>query len=49
MIVGQARTMIKIYVISENSRQHKIEDMRECLVRQKQIGLKAHFSPSIVP
>ena len=28
MIARQARTMIKIYVISENSRQHKIEDMR---------------------
>ena len=28
MIVRQAHSMIKIYVISENSRQHKIEDMR---------------------
>ena len=28
MIVRQARTMIKIYVISENSTQHKTEDMR---------------------
>ena len=29
MIVRQARTMIKIYVISENSRQHKTEDMKD--------------------
>ena len=28
MIAIQARTMITIYVISENSRQHKIEDVR---------------------
>ena len=36
MIVRQTRTMIKIYVISENSGQHKIEDMRECLLKSKQ-------------
>ena len=29
MILRQARVMIKIYVISENSRQHKLEHMRE--------------------
>ena len=28
MIVRQVHTMIKIYVISKNSRQHKIEVMR---------------------
>ena len=28
MIVRQARTMIKTYVIPENSRKDKIEDMR---------------------
>ena len=28
MIARQARTMIKIYAIYENSRQHEIEDMR---------------------
>ena len=38
MIVGQARTVIKIYVITKNSRQHKIEDMRECLLKSKQMS-----------
>ena len=42
MIVRQARTVVKIYVISKNSRQHKIEDM-------KQMSFKARFRPTIVP
>ena len=37
-IVRQARTVIKIHVIFENSRQDKIEDMRECLLKSKQIS-----------
>ena len=38
MIVRQAYTVIKIYVISKNSRQQKIEDMRECLLKSKQMS-----------
>ena len=30
--------MITFYVISKNSRKHKIEDVRECLVKLKQTG-----------